>query len=168
MQHVDACRQNRKSPYGIREGCTTDGDYWEISVVFYRRITMKTVPVFAMSLTSLALLMSGCTGAPSGSPAANPQAQHADHGDQSAAAEREANISKLSAEDRQLAAAQGYCAVTAEPLGSMGPPLKAMINGQAVFLCCQGCEEKANSHPEETLAKVEELKRKVKSEQGNH
>lgn len=128
---------------------------------------MKMIPVFAMSLASLALSMSGCTGAPGGSPAANQQAQHADHGDQSATAEREASFSKLSAEDRQLAAAQGYCAVTAEPLGSMGPPLKTTINGQAVFLCCQGCEEKANSHPEETLAKVEELKRKVKSEEGH-
>ncbi len=78
--------------------------------------------------------------------------------------EQQASFAKLSAEDRPLAEAQGYCAVTGEPLGSMGPPLKLMVNDQPVFVCCKGCEKKATSHPDQTLAKVAELKAKVKSE----
>lgn len=123
---------------------------------------MKALSVFATGIASLALLVTGCTGA---SPAVNSDAQNGEHADQNAKAEREANFSKLPAEDRPLAEAQGYCAVTAEPLGSMGPPLKIMIDDQAVFLCCQGCEQTAKSNPEQTLAKVVELRGKVKSEQ---
>ena len=123
---------------------------------------MKTSSVFATSLALLALLVTGCTGA---SPAVNSEAQHGGHADQNSKVEREANFSKLPAEDRPLAEAQGYCAVTAEPLGSMGAPLKIMIDDHAVFLCCQGCEQTAKSNPQQTLAKVEELRGKVKSEQ---
>jgi hypothetical protein len=78
--------------------------------------------------------------------------------------QRQANFAKLNEEDRSLAEAQGYCAVSGEPLGSMGPPLKLMVNDQPAFVCCKGCEKKAMSHPDQTLAKVAELKAKVKSE----
>jgi hypothetical protein len=115
------------------------------------------------SILSLALFLTGCGSAQSGTPAAAPNAQHADH----EAKEREAAFAKLSDEDRPLAEAQGYCAVTAEPLGSMGPPLKLVVNEQPVFVCCKGCEKKAKSNPDKTLAKVEELKAKVKSESTN-
>jgi hypothetical protein len=35
-----------------------------------------------------------------------------------------------------------------------------MIKDQPVFLCCKGCQADALKHPEETLAKVAELKAK--------
>src|SRR5262249_39048951 len=51
---------------------------------------------------------------------------------------------ELGAEDQQLVAAQEYCAVrTKNRLGSMGPPFKLLIEGQPVFLCCDGCQEQA-------------------------
>jgi hypothetical protein len=34
-----------------------------------------------------------------------------------------------------------------------------MIKGQAVFLCCAGCESTAEADPDATLAKVAELKK---------
>ena len=61
--------------------------------------------------------------------------------------------------------AQGWCAVsTEERLGSMGTPIKLEIKGQPVFLCCKGCQKTAEADPDKTLAKVEELKAKVKAE----
>ena len=77
-------------------------------------------------------------------------------------AEVEVNLSKLSSEDREIAAAQGYCAIANESrLGAMGVPIKLAVNGQTVFVCCKGCGKKAQANPEKTLASVEALKAKV-------
>ncbi len=73
-----------------------------------------------------------------------------------------ATLAGLSDEDRRLVAAQGYCPILPENrLGSMGEPVKLMIGGQPVFLCCPGCKEKALASPEETLAKVEKLRQTI-------
>jgi hypothetical protein len=76
-------------------------------------------------------------------------------------AEIAANMAKLSEEDRKAAEAQKFCAVeNGNRLGgSMGVPYKVMIEGQPVFLCCDGCEETALKDPKATLAKVAELKK---------
>jgi Cu(I)/Ag(I) efflux system membrane fusion protein len=84
-------------------------------------------------------------------------------------------LAGLSAEDRKLVESQKYCPILPDnKLGSMGQPVKLTIDGQPVFLCCAGCKEKALAHPEDTLAKVDQLKQKsapasqsdpVKSEQ---
>ena len=72
-------------------------------------------------------------------------------------------LAKLSAEDRQLAEAQRFCAVEEENrLGSMGTPVKLVIEGQPVFLCCEGCEDAAKTNPKKTLAKANELTRGTK------
>ena len=68
-------------------------------------------------------------------------------------------LAKLSEEDRKLVEAQQFCPILPDnQLGSMGVPVKLMIDGQPVFLCCAGCKEQALDKPEETLAKVDELK----------
>lgn len=70
-------------------------------------------------------------------------------------------LAQLSPEDRSLAEAQKFCAVaTNSALGSMGTPVKVEINGEPVFLCCEGCRTKALRQPEETLAIVADLKQK--------
>jgi Cu(I)/Ag(I) efflux system membrane fusion protein len=68
-----------------------------------------------------------------------------------------AQIQKLSPDDQKLAIKQVTCPVTGEPLGSMGPPVKVIVQGQPVFLCCAGCEMEAQEHAEETLKKLEKL-----------
>lgn len=78
-------------------------------------------------------------------------------------AEIKAALAKLSPEDRKLAEEQGYCPESDDLLGSMGMPVKVVLKGQAVFLCCKGCVDEALQHPEQTLAKVAELKAKVKA-----
>ena len=80
------------------------------------------------------------------------------------AAEVKAALAKLSPEDRRLAEAQVFCAVLEKNyLGSMGTPVKVMVKGRPVFLCCDGCEKKALANPDQTLAKVEKLKAGAKA-----
>lgn len=71
------------------------------------------------------------------------------------------NLKKLSAEDRKLAEAQKFCPIQeTNRLGIMGVPVKVMVNGQPVFLCCEACTRRALKSPDQTLAKVKELKEK--------
>lgn len=76
------------------------------------------------------------------------------------AAKIESALSKLPKSDRTLADAQRYCPMMDKTrLGAMGTPVKVMIDGKAIFLCCAGCEEGANSDGKKTLANVEKLKK---------
>jgi Cu(I)/Ag(I) efflux system membrane fusion protein len=68
------------------------------------------------------------------------------------------NVNQLPDADRKLALAQRACPVTGAPLGSMGVPVKIILRGQPVFLCCQGCVAKAKKDPDGTLRKVAELR----------
>jgi hypothetical protein len=70
-----------------------------------------------------------------------------------------AGLAKLSAVDRRLAEAQQFCAIQgSNRLGSMGPPVKIMIQDQPIFLCCDGCRKEALDNPPRTLAAAEKLK----------
>ena len=96
------------------------------------------------------------------SPASSASAESSTAAQKEQAATIKANLAQLSEEDRELAVAQGYCAVMVKnPLGAMGPPVKVMIKDEPVFLCCEGCERKALADPKKTLATVENLKIKV-------
>ncbi len=82
------------------------------------------------------------------------------HDPKKAAAKIEAALAKLPKADRALADAQRYCPMMdSTRLGSMGTPVKVMIDGKPVFLCCAGCEEDAMADGKKTLAKVEKLKK---------
>ena len=76
-------------------------------------------------------------------------------------AEREIKdaLAELTPTDQSLAESQRFCAVEVENrLGSMGTPLKLMIDGQAVFLCCEGCETRALANKAVTLQKAKQLR----------
>jgi hypothetical protein len=51
-------------------------------------------------------------------------------------------LTTLSPSDREQAKRQRICPVTRKPLGSMGTPVRLIVNGRVVFLCCSGCEGK--------------------------
>jgi membrane fusion protein, copper/silver efflux system len=71
----------------------------------------------------------------------------------------EAALAALSSDDRKLAEAQRFCPVLPKSrLGGMGTPVKLMIDDQPVFICCDGCRAAALENPQETLAKVKNLK----------
>jgi uncharacterized protein (TIGR03000 family) len=72
-----------------------------------------------------------------------------------------ANLAKLEPDDRKAAEAQRFCAVQEGiRLGSMGVPFKVTVKGEPVFLCCEGCSDKARNKPEKTLEQVKRLKAK--------
>lgn len=49
--------------------------------------------------------------------------------------------------DRALAERQKTCPVTGKPLGSMGTPVRIVVDGRVVFLCCEGCEPALRAAP---------------------
>lgn len=74
----------------------------------------------------------------------------------------QASLAKLSREDAQLAAAQGFCPILVNNrLGSMGPPIKIVLKNQPVFVCCENCRKKAIANPDATLANVSAAKAKT-------
>lgn len=69
-----------------------------------------------------------------------------------------AALALLPVADRTLAEAQRFCPILkGSRLGSMGMPHKIVVDGQPVFLCCEGCEQEALDDPGHTLAKVKQL-----------
>jgi hypothetical protein len=45
----------------------------------------------------------------------------------------------------------------------MGVPVKVVLEGEPVFLCCKGCVKAAKKSPDETLQKAKELREKAAS-----
>jgi hypothetical protein len=60
----------------------------------------------------------------------------------------------LSPADRALAARQKVCPVTGEPLDSMGGPVRVVVAGRTVFVCCEGCVAPLRAAPEKYLPKL--------------
>lgn len=60
----------------------------------------------------------------------------------------------LTEEDRQLVAKQKICPVSGEPLDSMGGPVRVVVAGRTVFICCKGCEEQLRKEPRKYLSKL--------------
>jgi hypothetical protein len=65
-----------------------------------------------------------------------------------------ATAGPLTAADLALAARQKVCPVTDEPLDSMGGPVKLVVNGHTVFVCCKACEPALRKDPQKYLAKL--------------
>jgi hypothetical protein len=59
-----------------------------------------------------------------------------------------------SAEDKLLAAKQKICPVTGKPLDSMGGPVRLVVEGRTVFVCCEGCEGPLRQEPAKYLSKL--------------
>jgi Cu(I)/Ag(I) efflux system membrane fusion protein len=70
--------------------------------------------------------------------------------------------------DKRLIEEQKTCPIRGTPLGTMGTPVKVVLKDQPVFLCCDGCEERAKQNADRTLAKVKELRAKAAGEKHNH
>ena len=68
-------------------------------------------------------------------------------------------LSKLSTEDQKLVASQRFCPImTYDRLGAMGAPLKVMIEGKPVFLCCKDCTKDAMADGAKTLKTTQKLR----------
>ena len=95
-----------------------------------------------------------------GEPAGDAEPAEPAAGDESAAeAKIKAALAKLSEEDRKVAILQKFCVTLDDSrLGSMGAPIKIIVDGQPVFICCAACKKKALADPQATLAKAAKLK----------
>ncbi|MGC1273199.1 MAG: hypothetical protein WBC44_05790 [Planctomycetaceae bacterium] len=61
---------------------------------------------------------------------------------------------------QSLAEKQKVCAVTGEPLGSMGDPVPVLVKGEnqaerTVLLCCESCREELLGNTEKYLAQLD-------------
>jgi hypothetical protein len=84
---------------------------------------------------------------------AHPDATQAE-GDSALSQEIAEQMATLSPADRAIAQRQRMCPVSDEPLGSMGVPLKVIVEGRDVFICCKGCEKELLQNPATYLAKL--------------
>lgn len=74
------------------------------------------------------------------------------------------SLAKLPEAERREAVEQEYCVVQDDSkLGSMGVPLRLMIEGKVVYVCCKGCTKEALADPKVTLAKLDKIKAAKKS-----
>ena len=118
-----------------------------------------------------AALMFGLSGCNTPSPDPSPSGQatdahtdhtdhdHGDHAQQSAGGQTDmekmkAELAKLSPEDAASAEKQHMCPVSGKMLGAMGAPQKVDVNGQQVWICCDGCKDQLLEKPDEYLAKL--------------
>jgi len=70
-----------------------------------------------------------------------------------------AALARLPDADRKLAEQQKFCPILpTSRLGSMGVPIKLIIDDQPVFVCCAGCKKAALDGGAQTLEKVQALK----------
>lgn len=80
-------------------------------------------------------------------------------------AEIRAALSALPAEDRAAAQQQRFCPISkSSRLGAMGPPVKLVLHGERVFLCCAHCRSQALADPEATLKTVRALRQSAASQ----
>jgi hypothetical protein len=136
---------------------------------------MKSPFRFALAALTLQLALVGCNQSPAKIPVSAgkapdkvAQATTPTAVDEDAAKEEadiKAALAKLGDEDRKLALAQGYCAIEDDHrLGTMGTPVKVIVEGKPVFICCKGCKKDVEKEPKKALAKVDELKKKVEEQ----
>ena len=117
----------------------------------------RILPLLAFLALTGPLILAGCTDTTT-----DKQAKGSAPAPDGADAKIQAQLEKLDPEDRKLAEAQKWCAVeTDNPLGEMGKPVKLMVNGQPVFLCCMSCKKKAEANADKTLETVATLKAKA-------
>ena len=65
-------------------------------------------------------------------------------------------LAALSKEDREAVLKQGICPVSDEKLGGdMGLPIKVVIEGRDVWVCCESCIEDLKKDPAKYLAKLD-------------
>lgn len=128
----------------------------------------------AVTTAVVSLGLYGCgRGAPSGPATSNVSSTTDEHGDHTGHAEHEhadhaqhdhdsrsdmekmqAELAKLSPEDRASAEKQHFCPVSGHMLGTDGAPQKIDVNGRQVWICCGDCKDELLASPDQYLAKL--------------
>jgi hypothetical protein len=118
-----------------------------------------------MVLALLGLTLSGCGSAdstsstePDGTNISNDQGHETQEHVNSGKTDMEkmkAALAEMDPEDAASAEKQHICPVSGEMLGTMGVPQKVTVNGQSVWICCDGCRDKLLADPDKYLAKLQ-------------
>ena len=90
-------------------------------------------------------------------PAVSAEGTHEEHESSAAKTDMEKmteTLKDFSPEDRASALKQHFCPVSGEMLGTMGAPKKVDVDGQPVWICCDGCKDKLLADPDKYLAKI--------------
>ncbi len=77
-------------------------------------------------------------------------------------------LAALVEDDREGIARQKVCPVMGGALGSMGEPVKLLVDNHALYLCCRGCVRKVQEAPDTYLAKVRQGHGGVRQGHGSH
>ncbi len=114
---------------------------------------------FPLMVLAIAILASGISTLAA---RAQDDPEHAAGHDKEAMQKAEKKISEamatLSPEDQKLAANQRFCPIMQySRLGSMGTPIKVMLEGKPVFVCCKNCLVAAKKDGKATLLIAEKL-----------
>lgn len=120
------------------------------------------VPFNLLSVIFISFFLFGCGSdrtQPTNSSSPSTSDGHGDHSHQGMNGQTDMEkmnvaLSKLSTEDAASAEKQHVCPVSGKMLGVMGPPQKVGVNGQPVWICCDGCRDKLLSSPDVYLAKL--------------
>ncbi|MFQ5733589.1 MAG: hypothetical protein ACE5KM_16750 [Planctomycetaceae bacterium] len=56
--------------------------------------------------------------------------------------------------DELAIASQRLCPVSGKKLGSMGRPIKTIVNGKPVYVCCKGCTNALKANPQKYFARL--------------
>lgn len=56
-------------------------------------------------------------------------------------------VSRVTNADRAEIARQKVCPITHQPLGAHGPPLRVTVDGQNLYVCCEGCVGEVQKDP---------------------
>ena len=121
-----------------------------------------TVPFSLLAVIFISFFLFGCGSdrtQPTDSNAPSTSDGHVDHSHQGMNGQTDMEkmnvaLSKLSTEDAASAEKQHVCPVSSKMLGVMGSPQKVDVNGQTVWICCNGCRDKLLSNPDVYLAKL--------------
>jgi YHS domain-containing protein len=67
-------------------------------------------------------------------------------------------LKDLNEADRKLAETQKFCPVSGNRIGTSGmTPCKITVKGRTFFLCCDGCKDEVENHPDKYLKKLDAL-----------
>jgi hypothetical protein len=69
-------------------------------------------------------------------------------------AESRVVVAQATAADAAAIRAQGTCPVMKTRLGGHGQPIKLLVAGKPLFVCCKGCIQQVKNDPQRYLAKV--------------
>jgi len=117
-------------------------------------MTVKSAISTASLSVLLLLVLAGCQ-----SKSARDSHDDHDHSEVTRADQSDRNkmmeqLASFSEQDRESVREQQFCPVSGERLGSMGAPEKVDVNGQTVWICCDGCKDKLRAEPEKYLEKL--------------